>query len=210
MSALILFSGGKDSVLGYKKAIDSGKIVEAGIGYSFSDSHKMNNNVVEAIANACGIPDFTMYSYTNEEITSVSLTTKLADAILLKKESHPNIDTLIVGADGSQTLSMLLFYIRIAHAAKVSVYVPYYDSYDTEFFKDLLRYNLEIRLHNYAHDSVDKTYNPNDIVPVTYLLNAFKKSNTSLYSEMHTIITNAKFYKRRVRTKLVNNVIQLL
>jgi diphthamide synthase (EF-2-diphthine--ammonia ligase) len=210
MSALILFSGGKDSVLGYKKSINSGKIVEAGLGYGFSNDPKVDPSVVVAIADACGIPDFTMREYSFDEISTISLTKKLADEILLKKQSHPDIDTLIVGADRAQTLNMLLFYIRIAHAAGVSVYVPYYDSYDTEFFNDLTLYNLEVRLVNYKkYRNVEEIYNPNDVLPLSYLSSAFDSDDTATYSEIQTIITNADFYTHPVLTQVVNGVIQL-
>lgn len=210
MSALILFSGGKDSVLGYKKSVDSGKIIEAGLGYAFADQSHINGNVIEAIANACRIPDFTMKIYTFDEISTVSLTKKLSDEILLKKQLHPDIDTLIVGADGAQTLSMLLFYIRIAHASGVSVYVPYYDSYDIDFFNDLTLYDLEIRLQNYSEDpTVDKIYNSNDIIPISYLYSAFNNNIIGIYSEMQTIVTNASFYTHSVSTHVVDGTIQL-
>ena len=208
MSALILFSGGKDSVLGYKKSINSGKVIKAGLGYGFSNNSTVDPAVVQAIADACGIPDFTMREYSFDEISTVSLTRKLTDEILLKKQLHPDIDTLIVGADRAQTLNMLLFYVRIAHAAGVSVYVPYYDSYDTEFFNDLTLYNLEVRLVNYKKNMIG-IYNPNDVLPLSYLSSAFDIDNTEIYSEIQSIVTNADFYTHPVLTEAVNGVIQL-
>jgi diphthamide synthase (EF-2-diphthine--ammonia ligase) len=210
MSALILFSGGKDSVMGYKKSIDSGKVVEAGLGYYFTDDLKVDPAVVRAVADAAGVPDFTMREYSYDEISRVSLTSMVANEIILKKQSHPDIDTIIVCADRAQPLNILLYFIRVAHAAGVSVYIPYlHDAHGTEFFNDLDRYNAEVRLVNYKKNMVGGIYNPNDIVPLSYISLAFDSNNAEIYSDIQSIVTNADFYTHPVLTKVVNGVIQL-
>lgn len=204
MDAIILFSGGKDSIAAYRKAIKNGYNIVAGFTYGLKD----DGGMFEAIAESAGIPNYTVARYTTQEITDNTITKLISDQLLQIKSKFP-ATTLIIGADSSQGLALWLFYLRIAHATGLKLYIPYLDCYDTDFFDDLKSDNVEVRLW-FFQDTITNppNYNPGDILPIDFLKSQFDQKVLSVISEAQTFVTNASFFKHPVSFNIVNGVIQ--
>lgn len=211
MDAILLFSSGKDSLMAYRKSQENGYNVVAGFSYNFSDAEMVSTTVVSNIAEKAGIPQLVTYSFTTNQIAATPLPTLLTAQLTNMLVTYPNAKTLILGSDVFQSVVMFLFYLRIAHAVGMTVYIPYSDCYDSEFFADMHRYGLEIRLVKFSDTTTNPpNYNRNDVVPVSVFENAYAENNLPIVSETQTIVTNANFFSQPVFTRVDNNnIIQL-
>lgn len=211
MDAILLFSGGKDSLMAYRKSQENGYNIVAGFSYLFSDAEMVSQNVLSTIAARAGITNLVTYSFTTATIAATPLPELLVAQLKTMLVTYPNAKTLILGSDVFQSVVMFMFYLRIAHAAGMTVYIPYSDCYDTEFFSDMRRYNLELRLIKFSSNLTNPpNYNRNDVVPISVFETGYQDNNLSLVSETQTLVTNATFFSQPVVTTLdANNVIQL-
>lgn len=210
MDAILLFSGGKDSLMAFRKSQENGYNVVAGFSYQFADSVMVAQPVLNKIAENAGIPNLTTYSFTESQIAATPLPISLTEQLRNLLITYPNAKTLILGADVFQSFVMFLFYIRIAHAAGMSLYIPYSDCFSTEFYNDMRRYNLEIRLVKFTPQSNPPAYEKNNVLPISMFEEAYSNKNLPLASETQTIVTNGNFFSSPVHTTVdANGVIQL-
>lgn len=207
MKAIILFSGGKDSILALNKARKNGIDVVGAIRVYFdnsgnsSDITDVTSDIVEKVANSLGITDFKSHSIDLDLMVGDYTNIMWYNAIKEMKDRHPDVDTLIVGADASQIANMQLFYCRLAHSLGMSVYVPYMHDYSTQFINDLLEEDFLLKIV-YATPLAVTPYSVGDTITSQEVVNAINEGNHNIYSRLHTIAIDGKSFQYKVNIEM--------
>lgn len=214
-NAIILFSGGKDSVMALLRAKEQGINVVGAVRMTFSEPGNTSNitdvtpDIIDSIAESLGIQDCESYDIQLDKMVGSYTNTLWYESIKTMKDRHPTVDTLIIGADGSQIANMQLFYCRLAHSLGMSVYVPYLNDYDPSFINGLMNERLVLKVV-YVTPFGDITYVPGDTITSHDILNAYNNGYHDIYSKIHTIAVDGKSFKYPINTQLINGKLVLV
>lgn len=207
MKAIILFSGGKDSVMSLLRARKNGINIVGAIRIYFGASENnsvltdVSSDIVQAVASSLGIVNFKTHSMDLDLMIGDYTNIMWYNAIKEMKDMHPDVDTLIVGADASQIANMQLFYCRLAHALNMSVYVPYMNDYDPEFINDLIEEECLLKIV-YATPYAVTPYSIGDVLTPQDVADALINGNHNVYSRLQTVVINGKSFAHAIDIEL--------
>jgi diphthamide synthase (EF-2-diphthine--ammonia ligase) len=213
--AIILFSGGKDSVMALLRAKEQGINIVGAVRMTFSEPGNTSNitdatsDIIDSIAESLGVQDCESYDIQLDKMFGNYTNAMWYDALKIMKDRHPTVDTLIVGADGSQIANMQLFYCRLAHSLGMSVYVPYLNDYDPSFIQDLANEQLTLKVV-YVTPFGAIPYAIGDTITAQDILIAYKNGDHDIYSKIHTIAVDGKSFKYPINTQLIDGKLVLV
>ena len=205
--AIILFSGGKDSVMALLRARARGLDIVGAVRMTFTESGNTSDltdvtpDIIDAIGASLGISDVQSHDIPLDQMIGNTTNILWFNAIKEMKDRHPDADTLIIGADGSQIANMQLFYCRLAHSLDMSIYVPYLNDYDPQFLIDLANEELELAVV-YVPPHFGITYKTGDTLTSQDIIDAFANDQQDLYSKVHTIAINGKSFSNKINLTL--------
>jgi len=205
--AIILFSGGKDSVMALLRARVQGITVVGAVRMSFiepgntSDITDVTPDIIDAIGKSLDVNDVQSHDIQLDQMIGNTTNILWFNAIKEMKDRHLDADTLIIGADGSQIANMQLFYCRLAHSLGMSIYVPYLNDYDPQFLTDLSNEELELMVV-YVSPHFDIPYKTGDVLTSQDIVNAYMNNQQDLYSKVHTIAFNGKSFQNKINLTL--------
>jgi diphthamide synthase (EF-2-diphthine--ammonia ligase) len=207
--AIILFSGGKDSVLALRRARQDGLEVVAACNAHFDVEMAIHADVYAEIAKSCGIDNIYQGRLAWDEMVATGALDRFISVIKPALEAHPGIDTMIIGTDGSQGGIMMLFYTRMAEALGLSIYVPYLMDYDEHFFTDMEEANLYLTVVGYPK-KVEGQVEVLGNISAKEFIEARQSDNQMVYSQVQTVVTNGDLFSYPVNIKLDEQLSQIV